>query len=63
MLILIVDNVVDDDVDVDIAVPPRGCLGARVGMLMLMLMMLMLILMLMLMMLMLMLQFHHVAAC
>ena len=50
---LIVDNVVDDDVDVDIAVPPRGCLGARVGMLMLMLM---------LMMLMLMLQFHHVAA-
>ena len=51
---LIVDNVVDDDVDVDVAVPPRGCLGARVGMLMLMLM---------LMMLMLMLQFHHVAAC
>ena len=28
---LIVDNVVDDDVDVDVAVPPRGRLGARVG--------------------------------
>ena len=43
---LVVDNVVDEDVDVDnavdddvdVAVPPRGCLGARLLMLMLILM-------------------------
>ena len=68
MLMLILDNVVDDDVDVDIAVPPRGCLGARVGMLMLMLMLMMLMLMMLmlmmlLMMLMLMLMMKHGFGC